>query len=406
MRFRVFTGYLAAVTLATATWFVSSAAAEGPVKIGVMNDQSSIYADLSGLGGIAAVRMAIEDFGGKVLGQPIQLVTADMQNKADVAVNLANKWYDEDKVDVIVDVPNSAADLALQEIARQKKRLLIVSTGATSDFTGKKCSPYGIHWTYDTYALAAGTGRAMVQQGGKSWYFITADYAFGHALQRDTAKFVTEAGGTVLGSVDAPFPNQDFSSYLLKAQGSGAQVIALANAGGDTINSIKQAKEFGIFKSGKQRLAALLIFISDVHSLGLEAAQGIVLTTGFYWDLNSQTRAWSKRFFAKRNAMPTMTQAGNYSAVMHYLKAVQAAGTKDPLKVAAKMREMPVNDFFAKNGHLRVDGRMVHDMYLVQVKSPKESKYPWDYYKVLRTIPGDQAFRPLNEGGCPLVSAK
>jgi branched-chain amino acid transport system substrate-binding protein len=378
--------------------------AQEAVKIGVMNDQSSVYADLSGLGGIEAARMAIEDFGGKVLGHPIEIISADHQNKPDVAANLANRWYDADKVDVIVDVPNSAAVLAVQEIARQKKRMVLISTGATSEFTGAKCSPYGAQWTYDTYALAAGTARALVQEKGLNWYFITADYAFGQALQRDTTKFVTEAGGKVVGASMHPFPNQDFSSFLLSADGSKADIVALANAGGDTINAVKQAREFNLFKQGGKRLAALLMFISDVHSLGLNTAQGIVLTTGFYWDLDDETRAWSKRFFERRKSMPTMTHAGVYSAVMHYLKAIQAAGTKEPLAVMQKMRDTPINDFFAKNGKLRADGRMVHDMYLVQVKAPSQSKYPWDYYKVLRTIPGDQAFRPLKDGGCPLVA--
>lgn len=380
-----------------------AAAQEGAVKIGVMNDQSSVYADLSGLGGVEAARMAIEDFGGTVLGKPIQLLNADHQNKPDVAANIANRWYDADNVDVIVDVPNSAAALAVQDIARKKKRLALISTGATSELTGSKCSPYGAQWTYDTYSLAAGTARALVKEGGLTWYFITADYAFGHALQNDTSKFVTEAGGKVVGSALAPFPTQDFSSYLLSADGSNAQIVALANAGGDTINAVKQTREFNLFQNGK-RLTALLMFISDVHSLGLNTAQGIVLTTGFYWDLNDETRKWSKRFFERRKAMPTMTQAGVYSAVMHYLKAVQAIGNKDALKVMQKMRDTPINDFFATNGTLRPDGRMVHDMLLVQVKKPSESKYPWDYYKVLRTIPGDEAFRPLKEGGCPLAN--
>jgi branched-chain amino acid transport system substrate-binding protein len=393
-----------AATLLTLSLTCTPVVAQETVKIGVMNDQSSLYADLSGLGGVEAARMAIEDFGGKVLGQPIQFISADHQNKPDVAANLANRWYDADNVDVIVDVPNSAAVLAVQEIARQKKRMVLISTGGTSEFTGAKCSPYGAQWTYDTYALAAGTARALVQEKGLNWYFITADYAFGHALQRDTTKFVTEAGGKVVGASTHPFPNQDFSSYLLSADGSKADIVALANAGGDTINAVKQAREFNLFKQGGKRLAALLMFISDVHSLGLNTAQGIVLTTGFYWDLNDETRAWSKRFFERRKSMPTMTHAGVYSAVMHYLKAIQAAGTKEPMAVMQKMRDTPVNDFFAKNGKLRADGRMVHDMYLVQVKAPSESKYPWDYYKVLRTIPGDQAFRPLKDGGCPLVA--
>jgi branched-chain amino acid transport system substrate-binding protein len=400
-RYAGFSALLLTLSLTSAV-----AVAQESVKIGVMNDQSSIYADLSGLGGVEAAKMAIEDFGGKVLGRPIEFISADHQNKPDVAANLANRWYDVDNVDVIVDVPNSAAVLAIQEIARQKKKLVMVSTGGTSEFTGAKCSPYGAHWTYDTYALAAGTARALVQEKAMKWYFITADYAFGQALQRDTTKFVTEAGGTVVGSSTHPFPNQDFSSYLLSADSSKADVVALANAGGDTINAIKQAREFNLFKQGNKRLVALLMFISDVNSLGLNTAQGIVLTTGFYWDLNDETRAWSKRFFERRKSMPTMTHAGVYSAVTHYLKAVQAAGTKDSLTVMKKMRDTPVNDFFAKNGVLRADGRMVHDMYLVQVKTPAESKYPWDYYKVLRTIPGEQAFRPLKDGGCPLAAAK
>ena len=378
-------------------------APDGPVKIGVINDQSSIYADLSGMGGVTAARMAIEDFGGKVLGKPIELVYADHQNKPDVASNIVNRWLDVENVDLVSDLPNSSAMLSVQEILRQKKKaLVIVSTGATSDFTGAKCSPYGIHWTYDTYALAAGTGREVVKEGGDTWFFLTADYAFGHALERDVSEFVKAAGGKVVGAKRHPFPNQDFSSFLLEAQASKAKIIGMANAGGDTINTIKQAAEFGIVKGG-QKLAGLLVFISDVHSLGLKTAQGIVLTTGFYWDRDEDTRKWSRRFFERHKAMPTMTHAGVYSSITHYLKAVQAAGTKEPLAVAAKMREMPVNDFFAPNGQVRPDGRMVHDMYLVQVKTPEESKYPWDYYKILRTIPGNEAFRPLDKGGCPLV---
>ena len=395
----------ALVSLCAVLGYASSAAADlsdGKVKIGVMNDQSGVYADLSGMGGVLAAQMAVDDFGGKVLGMPIEVISADHQNKPDIASNIANKWIDEDQVDLITDVPGSAAVLALAEIAKNKQRLLIVSTGATSDFTGKACSPYGIHWTYDTYALAHGTGKTMVEQGGDTWFFITADYAFGHALQRDTTAFIEEGGGKVLGSVLAPFPNQDFSSFLLQAQSSGAKIIGLANAGGDTINAIKQAAEFGIVEAG-QKLAGLLIFITDIHSLGLQVAQGVVLTTGFYWDMDDKTREWSKRFFEKHGAMPSMTQAGVYSSTMHYLKAVEAAGTDEALAVAAKMRELPIDDFFARNGKLREDGRMVHDMYLMQVKSPDESKYPWDYYKLLATIPADEAFRPLSESECPLV---
>jgi branched-chain amino acid transport system substrate-binding protein len=385
--------------------YASGAAADlsdGKVKIGVINDQSGIYSDLSGMGGVRAAEMAIEDFGGTVLGQPIELVYADHQNKADIASNIVNKWIDEDQVDLISDLPSSPAMLAVQEIVRQKKRLVIVSTGATSDFTGKACSPYGLHWTYDTYALAHGTGKTLVEQGGDTWFFLTADYAFGHALQRDTTAFIEQGGGQVLGSVAHPFPNQDFSSFLLQAQASGAKIIGLANAGGDTINSIKQAAEFGIVEAG-QRLAGLLVFISDVHSMGLQTAQGVVLTTGFYWDLDDKTREWSKRFFERHGAMPTMTHAGVYSSVTHYLKAVEAAGTDEPLAVAEKMRELPIDDFFARNARLRKDGRLEHDMYLAQVKAPEESKYDWDYYTILATIPAAEAFRPESESECYLL---
>jgi len=379
----------------------------GAVKIGVVNDQSSIYADLSGLGGVEAARMAIEDFGGKALGKPIELVSADHQNKPDVATNIVSKWYDTDNVDAVFDVPNSSVMLAVQEIARKAQKLVVVSTGATSDFTGKACSPYGIHWTYDTYAVAHGTGKVMVEQGGDTWFFITVDYAFGHALERDTAAFVKAAGGKVLGALRHPFPNQDFSTYLVQAQASKAKIIGLANAGSDVINTIKQAAEFGIARPGSgQRLAGLLLFDSDIHSLGLPTAQGIVMTTGFYWDFNDDTRAFSKRFFQRRNAMPTMVQAGVYSAVLHYLKAVQAVGSKDSLPVIKKMKETPVNDFFAKDGHIREDGRMVHDMYLAQVKTPQESKYPWDYLNILKVIPGQEAFRPLTESECPLIKTR
>src|SRR5262245_1426480 len=295
--------------------------------------------------------------------------------------------------------------LAVHEIARKAQKVLIVSTGATSDFTGKACSPYGIHWTYDTYALAHGTGKVMVEQGGDTWFFLTVDYAFGHALERDTSAFVRAAGGKVLGALRHPFPNQDYSTYLLQAQASKAKIIGLAKAGSDTINTIKQAAEFGITRGG-QRLAGLLLFDSDIHSLGLKTAQGIVLTTGFYWDLDEQTRGFSKRFFERRKAMPTMAQAGVYSAITHYLKAVKATDSKESLTVIKKMKETPVQDFFAKNGQVREDGRMVHDMYLAQVKTPEESKYPWDYLKILKVIPGNEAFRPLAESECPALKTR
>jgi len=390
-------GVVGAILLGSA-----AAQAEDSFKIAVLNDQSGLYADLAGLGSVEAAKMAVEDFGGSVLGRKIEVVTADHQNKPDIASSIANHWFDVDKVEAIFDVPNSGVALAVQEVARAKNRIFVVSGAASSDLTGKHCSPVGIHWTYDTYALAHGTGSALVKQGGDSWFFLTADYAFGHALERDTTAAITAAGGKVVGSVKVPFPNQDFSSYLLQAQSSGAKVVGLANAGGDTINSIKQAAEFGINKS--QTLAGLLVFLSDIHSIGLETAQGLVLTTAFYWDYSDETRVWSKKFAARnKGAMPTDIQAGVYSAVLHYLQAVQAAGSDHAAAVVAKMKAAPVNDFFAKGGKIRDDGRMVHDVYLAQVKKPEESKYPYDYLKILRVIPGDEAFRPLSQSECPLV---
>jgi branched-chain amino acid transport system substrate-binding protein len=334
------------------------------------------------------------------------VVFADHQNKPDIGANIANKWIDVENVDMIIDLPTTSVCLAVQEICKNKNRIDIISTGASVILTNENCSPTGFHWTYDNYALAHGTGLAMVKDGGDTWFFLTADYAFGHDLEKSTAEAVTNAGGKVIGSVRHPFPNNDFSSFLLQAQASKAKVIGLANAGGDTINAIKQAAEFGITQSG-QRLAGLLVFISDVHSLGLKSAQGLVVTTGFYWDFNDETRAWSKRWSQRMNGrMPTMSQAGCYSGAMHYLKAVQAAGTDEAKAVAQKMRELPVNDFFAKNGKVREDGRMVHDMYLVQVKKPEESRYPWDYYKILSTIPGDEAYKPLADTKCSYLLEK
>jgi branched-chain amino acid transport system substrate-binding protein len=395
---------LGTAALALAALPAQAQISDGVVKLGVLNDQSGIYADLGGPGAVEAARMAVEDFGGTVLGAPIEIVFADHQNRPDVGAAIANRWIDNEQVDGIVDVPTSSVALAVQEITRNKGKAHLNSTAATSDLTGPQCSATGVHWTYDTIALAKGTGLAMVQDGGDSWYFLTADYAFGHALERDTANAVEAAGGQVLGRLRHPFPNTDFSSFLLQAQASGAKVIGLANAGGDTINAIKQANEFGIVEGG-QSLAGLLMFISDVHSLGLEVTQGLVLTTGFYWDLDDETRAWSQRFGERMGGrMPSMVQAGVYSVVLHYLRAVEAAGTDDAATVVAKMRELPIDDFFAKNGHLREDGRMVHDMYLARVKSPEASQGPWDYYEILRTIPGDEAFRPMAEGGCPLVN--
>ncbi len=403
--FNAFRNLSAGVGLIFLTMTAAFAQVSGDVvKICVLNDQSGFCADLAGPGSVTAAKMAVEDFGGKVLGKPIEVIFADHQNKPDIATPIVNQWIDVDNVDVVVDVPTSSVALAVQEITKNKNRVHLNSTAGTSDLTGKACSPTGIHWTYDTYALANSTGRALTKDGGDTWFLIVADYAFGHALEKDTAAAVTSQGGKIVGSVNTPFPNQDFSSFLLQAQASGAKVIGLANAGGDMINAIKQAQEFGITASG-QRLAGLLTFITDIHSLGLPVTQGLVLTTGFYWDRDDATRAWSKRF-AERNGgrMPTMVQAGVYSAVNHYLAAIKAAGTDEAKAVVAKMKETPVNDFFAQNGRIRADGRMVHDMYLVQVKTPEESKYPWDYYKILRVVPGDEAFRPMDQGNCPLVA--
>ena len=391
---------IAAAVLATMTGLAAGAAqaeiSDNVVRIGVLNDQSGIYADVTGQASVIAARMAVEDYGGKVKGVPVEVIFADHQNKPDIGSNIANQWYDRDGVDVIVDVPTSSVGLAVQNIAKEKGKLHLNAGAGTSDRTT------GIHYVYDTYALATGTGSALVGQGAKKWYFITADYAFGHALERDTTNAVNAAGGEVVGGVRAPFPTTDFSSFLLQAQGSGADVIGLANAGGDTVNSIKQASEFGITQGG-QKLAGLLVFINDIHALGLQVAQGLVVTTGYYWDMNDETRAFAKRFQEKAGKMPNMLQAGIYSGVTQYLKAIEATGSDDGKTVADQMKATPINDFFAKNGHIRPDGRMVHDMYLVEVKKPEESKGPWDYYKVLATIPGDQAFRPMDKGECPLV---
>jgi len=373
-----------------------------PLKIGILSDLSSVYSDIGGSGNVEATKMAIEEFGGSMFGAPIELLTADPQNKPDTAASIVRKWYENDGVDMIVDMPTSATALAGMELSKQFEKIMIVTDAASSDITGKSCSPFTAHWTYDTYANAHTVGGAIVKNGGDSWFFITADYVFGHSIERDTGEVVKAAGGKVLGSVKHPLNTPDFSSYLLQAQSSKAKIIGLANGGGDTINAIKQAGEFGIV-SGGQNLAAIVMFISDVHSLGLKLAQGLIITEAYYWDLNDRTRAFGKRFFERMKRMPTMNQAATYSATLHYLKAVQAAGTKETKPVMAKMRATPVRDAFTDNGILREDGRMVHSMFLFEVKKPEESKGPWDYYKVLAEVPGDQAFRPLNEGGCPLV---
>jgi branched-chain amino acid transport system substrate-binding protein len=376
---------------------------ETPVKIGVLSDMSSLYADIGGLGSVAAARMAVEDIGGKALGQQIEVISADHQNKPDVGAKIARQWYEENGVDVITDVPTSSVALAVEDVSREEHKLVLVSGAGSSDITGRNCSPYAAHWTYDTHALAYGTGSAVVQEGGDTWFFITADDAFGHALERDTTSVVEALGGQVLGDVRVPLNTQVFASYLLQAEASHAKIIGLANAGGDTINAIKQAAEFDVVSRG-QKLAGLLVFITDVHSLGLYAAQGLELTSAFYWDQSDQARAWSTRFYARVKQMPTMVQAGVYSAVHHYLEAVNALGTKDPDKVMAMMRETPINDFMTENGQLRKDGRVVRDLYLFAVKTPQESKGEWDYFKHLRTIPAEEAFRPLDAGGCPLVT--
>jgi len=372
------------------------------VKIGVLNDQSGLYADIGGQGSVTAAKMAVEDFGGTVLGKKIEVIFGDHQNKPDVGANIARQWIDTDKVDTIVDVPTSSVALAVQAVTKEKKRIFLMSGPASSDLTGKSCSPYGIAWTYDTYMLANGTGSALTKAGGDSWFFITADYAFGAALERDTGEAVKAAGGKVVGAVKHPLNNADFSSFLLQAQASKAKIVGLANAGGDTINSIKQASEFGIV-SGGQKLAGLLVFVTDIHSLSLKVTQGLVITESFYWDQNDETRAWSKKFFAKTGKMPTMTQAGVYGEVMHYLKAIQAAGTDDADKVVAKMKATPVNDFMTKNATIRQDGRVMRDAYLFEIKKPDESKYPWDYYKLIATIPAAQAARDMKDGGCDFI---
>jgi len=390
----------AALTAVLMLGAASASAAGAPVKIGVLTDMSSLYSAISGPGSVIAAQMAADD-AGPVLGQKVQIISADHQNKPDVGSAIARKWYDEEGVDVITDLPTSSVALAVEDVSREKHKLALITGAADSDITGPKCSPYAAHWIYDTYSLAHVTGSAVVKSGGKTWFFITADYAFGHSLERDTAA-VVKAEGKVLGNVNAPLNTQDFSSFLLQAQASKAQIIGLANAGGDTVNSIKQGAEFGITQGG-QKFAALLVFITDVHSLGLKVAQGLQLTSPFYWNMNDATRAWSKRFEAKAGHPPTFDQAGVYSAVAHYLKAVKAIGTKDPLKVMAEMRKLPINDFMTHDGKLRIDGRVIRDMYLFQVKTPAESKGPWDYYELVETVPGDKAFRPLDAGGCPLV---
>jgi branched-chain amino acid transport system substrate-binding protein len=403
MKLHKLTTVAAAIAAAVSFGTAQAQVSDNVIKIGILSDMSSLYTDLAGAGSVLAARMAVEDSGIEKRGYKVEFVSADHQNKPDVGSAIARQWYDQDKVDVIVDTPNSGVALAVNGITREKGKAFLVSGAATSDLTGKACSPNTIHWTYDTWMLANGTGSAIVKTGGDSWFFITADYAFGHALERDTAAVVTKNGGKVLGSVKVPLNTQDFSSFLLQAQQSKAKIIGLANAGGDTTNSIKQAAEFGIVKGG-QNLAGLLVFLTDVHALGLPTAQGLIFTETFYWDRDDASRAFAKRFAPRDKGIhPTMVHAGVYSAVTHYLKAVEALKSDDGTKVIAKMKEMPTDDPLFGKGSIRPDGRKIHPAYLVEVKKPAESKGPWDYYKIRATIPADQAFRPMSEGGCPLV---
>jgi branched-chain amino acid transport system substrate-binding protein len=388
---------------ATLLLWTQVAHAADTIKIGVLNDQSGVFADNGGTGSVAAAKLAAEDFGGEILGQKIEVISADHQNKPDVAASIARRWLDTENVDMIADGAASSAGFAILEVARQKNKIFTLSGPGSSDFTGKACSPISFHFNYDTYALSKLTSEAITKAGGDSWYFISADYAFGHALQRDATKFIESAGGKVIGSAAHPLGATDMASFLLQAQGSKAKVVGLATSGADVQTAIKQAGEFGIVEGG-QKLAGLLVFITDVNALGLKATQGLQITTSFYWDLNDETRAWTKRYEALTGGkVPSMVQAGVYSGVHHYLAAVKAAGTKDPTVVAKKMHEMKVNDMYNKDVTIRPDGRVLHTMYLVQVKKPEESKYKYDYYKIVTTSPGEQAFRPMSEGDCPLV---
>jgi branched-chain amino acid transport system substrate-binding protein len=392
-----------------ALWLVSAFAAQaqdkvsdGVVKIGMLEDMSSIYAEITGVGAVTAAKMAVEDFGGKVLGKPIEIVSADHQNKPDIASATAREWFDSQHVDALMDVAASATALAVIEVAKARSKIVVLNGPGATRITNEACSPVSIHYTFDNYAVSHGTGAAIVKEGYDTWFFVTADYAFGHDLEEVTAAVVRSGGGKVVGSVRTPINTLDFSSALIQAQSSKAKVIGLANAGADTINTIKQAAEFGIVRGG-QRLAGLLIFINDINTLGLEAAQGMLLTNAFYWDRNDESRAWAQRYFQRMGKMPNMTQAGIYSATTHYLKAIEAVGTDETQAVMEKMRSTPINDFFAKNGKIRDDGRMVHEMYLYEVKKPAESKGPWDYYKLVATIPAEVAFQPLSESKCSLV---
>ncbi len=394
---------LASAAIFVAGAFAANAApSDGRVKIGILNDQSGVYADFGGKSSVEAAKMAVEDFGGNVLGVPVEIVDADHQNKADIASNIARQWFDTDQVDAIMELTTSSVALAVQAIAKEKKKIDIVTGAATTELTGKQCSPYGFHWAYDTHALAVGTGGALVKQGGDSWFFLTADYAFGYSLEQQTSDFVKKSGGNVVGAVRHPLATTDYSSFLLQAQSSGAKVVGLANAGADTQNAIKQAAEFGITQSG-QRLAALLFTLAEVHGIGLEAAQGLTLTEGFYWNRDAESRKFGERFMKRTGKMPNMIHAGTYSAVLQYLKAIQKAGTDETAAVAKVLHELPVDDVFGRGGTVGANGRMIHDMYLLEVKKPSDSKEPWDYYNVLATIPGKEAYIDPAKSGCELV---
>ncbi|PKO51097.1 MAG: ABC transporter permease [Betaproteobacteria bacterium HGW-Betaproteobacteria-13] len=402
MHMKKLTTLACAAAIASLSGVANAQISDGMVKIGVLTDLSGTYSDLAGSGAVLATQMAIDDFIAEAKPDfKIEMVSADHQNKADIASTKAREWFEREGVDTATELVTTSVALAVMKVAKEKNRIALMSGPASTPITNEQCNDVSVHYTYDTYSLANGTAKAVTKQGGKTWYFLTADYAFGQSLEKDSSAVVVANGGKVLGSVRHPFPASDFSSFLLQAQASGAQIIGLANAGADTTNAIKQAAEFGI--TPKQSLAGLLMFITDVHSLGLKSTQTMYLTTGFYWDLNDATRAWSKRYFDKQKRMPSMVQAGQYSSVLHYLRAVKAAGTDEAGKVMAQMKKMPINDFFAKNGQIRDDGRMIHDMYLVQVKKPEESKYPWDYYHVRQTIPAAEAFQPLSESRCSLV---
>lgn len=390
---------LALTTVAVAALTGPALAQEIEVKLGVMNDRSGVYSDITGEGSVVAARMAVEDFKAAEKGIRVEVISADHQNKPDIASNIARQWYDQEGVDVILDVPTSSTALAVADITAEKNKIFINSGAATSDLTGKACEPTTIHWTYDTASLANGTGKAVTEAGGDTWFFLTADYAFGHALQRDTTAVIEASGGEVVGSVAHPFPGTDFSSFLLQAQASGAKVIGLANAGADTVNSIKQAAEFGITQAG-QKLAGLLLFINNVHSLGAETAQGLQMTTAFYWDMNDGTREWSKRFFEKVGSQPSMVHAGVYAGTLHYLKAVEAVGSDDTEAVVAKMKEMETDDPLFGKGYIRKDGRVIHDMYLMEVKTPDETNGEWDLLKLVSTIKGEDAFLPMEGSDC------